>query len=177
MNYLPIKYEKKITEFPTNAELEANGLSANWIILKTRLSGDEQLKMAAIEGLSKLAEDGTTIVQALNTPEVIVKLISVLIKDWSFTDYETGSKYEINDVNIASLYQEDFNYLINEFANVMNTINGGQQVAPNGEEPTLEQELLPHTALSVTEKNSLPSGSGAGKKQPEIEAVVVPAQA
>jgi hypothetical protein len=157
MNYLNITFLKTLTDLPTNKEFGAS----NEIVLRTKLTGADEMYMADINGLQKSDSEGK-LTAALTSSQVLVKLITRLIVSWTFKDLATGLPYVINEENVEGLYREDFDYLAGEF----NTVFAGPTpavVAADVADPNIGDASIgatdPKVALTETEKNSLSSGS------------------
>jgi hypothetical protein len=145
MNYLKVSYTKKFDEFPTNKEFNVE----NWAQMRTRLTGDDELYLAQLNSIEKRNDDGDMV--ALYTPtEVLIKLLSHCIVDWSFSDTDTGDKYPVNEENVRGLLREDFDYLALQFNDVLSNLGKSSEPA----EPTELKE-----SITQDEKNSLRAGS------------------
>lgn len=145
MRYLPIEYTKTVTELPSNQELVAAGYAPNSLVIRTKLTGRDELAISELSSLQKLNEATGEMESAVKPAELIVKIALMLISEWTFKDFVTGEAYPVNEDNLLSLVQEDFDYIALQINEVLTSLGGpAPQAAP-------VDEAAAEPAATVTE--------------------------
>ncbi|NWJ46478.1 MAG: hypothetical protein HXX08_11415 [Chloroflexi bacterium] len=112
----------------------------NWVKLQ-KPTGEHMLQFLDLNGAVK---EVNGVEMQLSQTDAMLMIIPSCILGWSFTDYETGQIYPATYENIKGLEASDFNYLIAEFGNLLNTAKKLEPAAIG----------TPRTDLTATEKNS-----------------------
>jgi hypothetical protein len=159
MNYLPFTYTKELTEFPSNPELIAAGYAGNSATLVTKMTGKQELEIAALSSLEVPdPNDPTKMISAFSGPDVIVKMAKVLLVKWTFKDLSTGEVFAVTEDNITSLLQPDFDYIVKEVSDVLTSMNPDKKVLEVAE---------PASGLTETQKNESLDSSAVESKTSE----------